>query len=54
MTQRENTMRTSLKAGTTGLAITAAALLVVTSSTATSDPVSSSSAYGVSVGGTPG
>ena len=47
-------MRTSLKAGTTGLALTAAALLVVTSSTATSDPVSSSSAYGASVGGTPG
>ncbi len=52
--QRENTMRTSFKAATTGLAITAAALLVVTASTATSDPVSSSSAYGASVGGTPG
>ena len=47
-------MRTSLKAGTTGLAVTAAALLVITSTTARSAPVSDSSAYGVSVGGTPG
>jgi hypothetical protein len=47
-------MRMSFKAGVTGLAITATALLVVTTSTASGDPVSSSSAYGVSVGGTPG
>ncbi|MCF6378191.1 hypothetical protein L2K70_11315 [Nocardioides KLBMP 9356] len=47
-------MRTSLQAGSTGLAIAAAALLVVTSTTASSETVSSSSAYGASVGGTPG
>ena len=47
-------MRTSLKAGLTGIAIAATALVVVTASTASSDPVSSSSAYGASVGGTPG
>ena len=47
-------MRTSWKAGATGLAITATALLVATTSTASGDAVSSSSAYGVSVGGTPG
>lgn len=47
-------MRTSWKAGATGLAITATALLVATTSTASGEAVSSSSAYGVSVGGTPG
>lgn len=47
-------MRTSWKAGATGLAITATALLVATTSTASGDAVSSSSAYGVSVGGAPG
>ena len=47
-------MRTSFKAGVTGIAITATALLVVTTSTASGDPVSSSSAYGASIGGTPG
>jgi hypothetical protein len=47
-------MRTSWKAGATGLAITATALLVTTTSTASGDAVSSSSAYGASVGGTPG
>lgn len=47
-------MRTSWKAGATGLAITATVLLVATTSTASGDAVSSSSAYGVSLGGTPG
>lgn len=47
-------MRTSFQAGVTGIAIAATALVVVTASTASSDPVSSSSAYGASVGGTPG
>ncbi len=47
-------MRTSLRAGLTGIAIAATALVVVTASTASSDPVSSSSAYGVSAGGSPG
>ncbi|MBI4901671.1 MAG: hypothetical protein HY829_14520 [Actinobacteria bacterium] len=47
-------MRTTFQAGLSGLAITATALLVVTASNATGDPVSSSSAYGASVGGTPG
>lgn len=47
-------MRTTLKAGVTGIAIAATALVVVTASMASSDPVSKSSAYGVSVGGTPG
>ena len=47
-------MRTSVRAGVTGIAIAATALVVVTASTASSEPVSSSSAYGVSVGGTPG
>ena len=47
-------MRTSFKAGATGLALTAAAVLVATTSTASGEPVSSSSAYGASIGGTPG
>jgi hypothetical protein len=47
-------MRTSFKAGATGLAVTATALLIATGSTASGDAVSSSSAYGVSAGGTPG
>ena len=47
-------MRTSFRAGATGLAVTATALLIATGSTASGDAVSSSSAYGVSAGGTPG
>ncbi len=47
-------MRTSFQAGVTGIAIAATALVIVTASSASSDPVSSSSAYGASVGGTPG
>ena len=47
-------MRTTFQAGLTGLAITATALVVVTTATANGDPVSSSSAYGASIGGTPG
>ena len=47
-------MRTSFRAGATGLAVTATALLIATGSTASGDAVSSSSAYGVSVGGAPG
>jgi hypothetical protein len=47
-------MRTPFAAGVTGVAMTAAALLVVTAPTASGDHQSSSSAYGVAVGGTPG
>jgi hypothetical protein len=47
-------MRTTFKAGVTGIAVAATAVLVVTTSTASGDPVSSSSAYGASIGGTPG
>lgn len=47
-------MRTSFKAGVTGIAVVATTLLVVGAQTATGEPVSSSSAYGVSVAGTPG
>lgn len=47
-------MRTTFKVGVTGIAVAAAAVLVVTASTASGDPVSSSSAYGVSAGGSPG
>lgn len=47
-------MRTTFKVGVTGIAVAATAVLVVTTSTASGDPVSSSSAYGVSAGGTPG
>jgi hypothetical protein len=47
-------MRTTFKVGVTGIALAATAVLVVTTSTASGDPVSSSSAYGASVGGTPG
>ncbi len=47
-------MRTSFKAGVTGIAAIATTLLVVTAPTATGEPVSSSSAYGAAVGGTPG
>ena len=47
-------MRTTFKAGVTGIAVAAAAVLVVTTSTASGDPVSSSSAYGASIAGTPG
>ncbi len=47
-------MRTSFKAGVTGIAVAATTLLVVTAPTATGEPVSSSSAYGAAVGGTPG
>jgi hypothetical protein len=47
-------MRTTFKVGVTGIAVAATAVLVVTTSTASGDPVSSSSAYGASIGGTPG
>jgi len=47
-------MRTSTTAGIAGIAMAATTLLVVATSTASGDPVSSSSAYGASVGGTPG
>lgn len=47
-------MRTSFKAGVTGVAVAASALLLVTASTASGDQVSSSSAFGVSAGGSPG
>lgn len=47
-------MRTTFKAGVTGIAVAATAVLVVTTSTASGEPVSSSSAYGASIGGTPG
>ena len=47
-------MRTSFKAGVTGIAVAATTLLVVTAPTASGEQVSSSSAFGVSVGGTPG
>lgn len=47
-------MRTTFKVGATGIALAATAALVATTSTASGDPVSSSSAYGVSAGGTPG
>ena len=47
-------MRTSITAGISGIAIAATTLLVVASTTATGEPVSSSSAYGASIGGTPG
>ncbi len=47
-------MRTSVTAGITGIAIAATTLLVVASTTASGEEVSSSSAYGASIGGTPG
>lgn len=47
-------MRTSFTAGITGIAIAATTLLVAASTTASGEQVSSSSAYGASIGGTPG
>ena len=47
-------MRTTFTAGITGIAIAATTLLVAASTTASGEQVSSSSAYGASIGGTPG
>ena len=47
-------MRTSFTAGITGIAMAATTLLVVAATTASGEQVSSSSAYGASIGGTPG
>ena len=47
-------MKTSFTAGITGVAVAATALLVAASTTASGEQVSSSSAYGASIGGTPG
>lgn len=47
-------MRTTFAAGITGIAIAATTLLVAASTTASGEQVSSSSAYGASIGGTPG
>ena len=47
-------MRTPVKAGVTGIAMATATLLIVTAPTASGEHQSGSSAYGVSVGGTPG
>ena len=47
-------MRTPVKAGVTGSAMATATLLIVTAPTASGEHQSGSSAYGVSVGGTPG
>lgn len=47
-------MKTSLKTAVTGTALATAALLVVTTTSASGDHTSESSAFGASVGGTPG
>ena len=47
-------MRTTFTAGITGVAIAATTLLVAAATTANGEQVSSSSAYGASIGGTPG
>ncbi len=47
-------MRTSFTAGITGIAMAATTLLVVAATTASGEQVSSASAYGASIGGTPG
>ena len=47
-------MRTPIKASVTGIAIATTTLLIVTAPTASGEHQSSSSAYGVSVGGSPG
>ena len=47
-------MRTSLTAGITGIALAATTLLVAATTTASGEQVSGSSAYGASIGGTPG
>lgn len=47
-------MRTSFTAGITGIAMAATTLLVAAATTANGEQVSSSSAYGASIGGTPG
>lgn len=47
-------MRTPVKTGVTGIAAAAAALLITTAPTASGDHQSGSSAYGASVGGSPG
>ena len=47
-------MRTPFKASITGIAIATATLLIVTAPTASGEHQSGSSAYGASIGGTPG
>ncbi len=47
-------MRTSFTAGIAGIAMAATTLLVAATTTASGEQVSSSSAYGASIGGTPG
>lgn len=47
-------MRIPIKAGVTGIAAAAAAVLIVTAPTASGEHTSPSSAYGASLGGTPG
>jgi hypothetical protein len=50
----EEHMRTPFRSGITGIALVTAGLLVVSATSASGEHQSSSSAYGVSVGGSPG